>query len=452
MDAALLTLRSAIESRQARLAVIGLGYVGLPVACEFAKAGFDVLGIDVQPGRVQAVNAGRLPIEGDEPGLQDLLVEVQSSGRLRATREYAELAGCQVILICVETPVDENHHPQYTALRSVLHSLNGVLPAGALVVVESTLAPTTMDCLVQPLLESSGRKAGRDFFLGICPERVMPGRLLANLRSMSRVVGGQTPETAQVMLDLYRNIVQADLDPSDCITAELVKTTENAYRDVQIAFANEVALICEQVGADVWQVRQLVNKSPFRQMHLPGAGVGGHCILKDPWLLVHPLHELPDGAQLIPAARRVNDGMPGHVAGLLQQTLREDGWPIQPEHPLHGVRVLVMGYAYLENSGDDRNSPSAVLVRRLGDLGAECRIHDPYVPGYQGDLFALAQDCDAAVLMVRHAAYGSLDLAELRRALRRAVLVDGRALYTPEAARRAGLRYRCLGVGDHHLP
>ncbi|MGC9521712.1 MAG: nucleotide sugar dehydrogenase [Anaerolineae bacterium] len=416
-------LRQAIATKQARIGVVGLGYVGLPLASLFAQAGFDVLGVDVKPERVDRINAGRSPIEGKEPGLAELLAEVVASGRLRATVDHAELRDRDVVTVNVETPVDEQHIPQYRALRAALSDLGANLKQGALVIVESTLAPGTMDALVRPLLEeTSGRRVNEGFFLGHCPERVMPGKLLANLRRVGRVCGGMTSETAQVMIELYRHIVEADLDPADCVTAELVKTTENAYRDVNIAFANEVALICEAVGGDVWQVRELVNKSPGRNMLYPGAGVGGHCIPKDPWLLAYRARQQGVPIRLIEAARAVNDAMPLHMVELLEDALAEVG------KPLEEARVLVMGYAYLENSDDTRNSPSAILVDALRARGADVVIHDPYVAEYQGDLLQMAQGCDAAVVMVRHDTYGSLSWESVADALQGHVLVDGRNL------------------------
>jgi len=199
-----------------------------------------------------------------------------------------------------------------------------------------------------------------------------------------------TPETAETMVRFYRCIIQADLDPADWITAELVKTVENAYRDVQIAFANEVALICEALGGDVWKVRELVNKSPYRQMHLPGAGVGGHCIPKDPWLLVYGVEGKDVPVRLIPTARAVNDSMPAHVADLLEGALAHAG------RSLEGARILVLGYAYLEDSDDTRNSPSEALVKILLERGAGVVIHDPYVAGYQGDVYEMATGCDGS--------------------------------------------------------
>jgi UDP-N-acetyl-D-mannosaminuronic acid dehydrogenase len=435
-------LRQQIERQEARLSVVGLGYVGLPVAVLFAEAGFDVLGVELRTERVAQINAGLSPIRGEEPGLAEQLAQVVQAGRLRATSDYAELQDRDVVLVNVETPVDEARQPRYEALRGALRSLGPMLKAGALVIVESTIAPRTMQDVVLPLLEeTSGMRCNEGFYLGHCPERVRPGRLLRNLREMNRVVGGMTPETAQTMAALYRHIVQANLDLADCLTAELVKTVENAYRDVQIAFANEVALICEAVGGDVWQVRKLVNKVPERQMHRPGSGVGGHCIPKDPWLLAYAVREGRVPLRLIPAARAVNDSMPLHVAELLEEALAEAGLP------LTGARVAVLGYAYLEESDDTRNSPSEVLVNHLRDCGAEVVIHDPWVEEYQGDLLQRAQGCDAVVIMVGHRAYQEMDnLEKLGAVLAHKILVDGRGLFAEHPLTSSGWIYRCVGV------
>lgn len=437
-------LAEQIEARTAPLAVIGLGYVGLPVACKFAQTGFRVMGLDLDAALVEAVNDGVCPIEGIEPGLAELVTEAVGSGRLRAITDPTGLAQARVALIAVPTPVDDQtHEPRHGALRGALESLAERMQPGTLVIVESTLAPGTMEGLVLPLLERvSDLEAGKDFWLGHCPERVMPGRLLHNIASCDRVVGGMTPAVAEVMISLYRHIVQAELDPTDLLTAELVKTGENAYRDVNIAFANEMALICEAAGADVYRVRDLLNKSPGRIMLMPGAGVGGECIPKDPWLLVGGAGS--DGlARLVPAARAVNDGMPGHVLDLLAGALAEAG------AELGGARVAVLGYAYLENSDDTRNSPSSRLVELLDLAGAAAVVHDPYVNPYAqaGGWGEAVRGCDAAVVMVAHDAYREIPLAALKELLSTPVLVDGRHVFSGKEADRAGLIYRCVGIG-----
>jgi len=435
-------LLRAIEDKAAKVVVLGLGYVGLPVACLFAEAGFPVVGIRRSQDKVDMINQGVCPIEGKEPGLAELVARVVSEGRFRATIEYEACREAHVVLIAVETPVNPvTKKPDYEALRGALTDLGRNLSRGTMVVIESTIAPGTMERVVKPILEeTSGLRVSEDFYLVNCPERVMPGKLLANIRECHRVVGGMSPEATGLAVKLYQYVVQADLDPVDCLTAELVKTMENAYRDVQIAFANEMALLCEDLGADVWQVRELVNKSPYRNMHLPGAGVGGHCIPKDPWLLIA---NAGDGFEprVIPTARAVNDGMPLHMIDLTVKALCEAGIEISD------ARVAVLGYAYLENSDDTRNSPSKVLVARLRELGAEVVVHDPYVPGYQGDLQEAVQGRDAVVLMVAHDDYRALDLSELRAQVGHSVLIDGRHIFSAERAQAAGWDYRGVGRG-----
>lgn len=445
---ALSRLRRRIERKEAIIGVIGLGYVGLPVAATFAEAGFWVIGVDINKDRVRQIRSGQNPIGGREPGLANLLAAAIKTGRLTVSNDHRELGAADVVLIDVETPVDADHEPRYAALQTACRDLGSVMKAGSLIIVESTVAPGTTDGLVRPLLEAhAGLRAGTDFFLGACPERVMPGKLLQNLRTMSRVCGGASPEVARIMVKLYGHIVEADLNPADPVTAEVVKTAENAYRDVQIAFANEVALICEAVGADVWQVRELVNKVPMRQMHLPGAGVGGHCIPKDPWLLASAASEAKP-ARLIPQARLVNDGMPHHMADLVLDALHEQG--LAPSE----ASVAVLGYAYLENSDDDRNSPSKALIARLEALGVAVWVHDPWIAEYQGNLEAKIKGRDALIVMVAHDEYRQLDLHEIRSLLRTPIVVDGRRVFDRNDVEAGGFFYRGVGqsgqsrVGD----
>lgn len=433
-------LERQIRSKAAQLVVIGLGYVGLPVACLFAETGFSVVGIRRSQKKVGMINRGVCPIEGKEPGLPELMARVVSEGRLKATTDYEPCRQAEVVLLAVETPVDPTtKQPRYRALRGALTDLGRHLSPGTLVIIESTVAPGTMTGLVQPILEEvSGLRVGADFHLVNCPERVMPGKLLHNIRHMHRVVGGMSPEAADLAVSFYRHVVEGDLDPVDCLTAELVKTMENAYRDVQIAFANEMALLCEDLGGDVWEIRELVNKSPGRHMLYPGAGVGGHCIPKDPWLLIA---NAGNGFEprLIPTARAVNDSMPLHVVGLTIEALKEAGVEVAE------ARVAVLGYAYLENSDDTRNSPSEVVVSRLRELGVEVVVHDPYVTEYGGDLQERVQGCDALVVMVAHDEYRGSNWSALRDRMRHSILVDGRHVVSKPRNQPSDLIFRGIG-------
>jgi UDP-N-acetyl-D-mannosaminuronic acid dehydrogenase len=440
-------LRARVEDGSAAIGVVGLGYVGLPVACLFAATGLRVTGVDINADRVRTINGGQSPITGEEPGLSALLAQVVREQRLLATTDHGKLAAADVVVVCVETPVDDrDHRPRYQALRLACRTIGAVMRTGALVIIESTIAPGTIrDVAIPELTAGSGRPHGDGFFVGHCPERVMPGRLLRNLREMSRVVGGDTPEVAETMAALYRRFVEGDLDLTDPLTAELVKTAENAYRDVNIAFANQVGLICEAVGGDVWTVRELVNKSPGRLMLMPGGGVGGHCIPKDPWLLAAGLPE-GEEAPLISAARAINEQMPRHVAALIEELLTAEGLAIAE------ATIAILGYAYLEDSDDTRHSPSAALLDILAPLGCPVRLHDPYVHGHDRPLAEVLSGADLAVVMVAHSAYRKVDLTTLAGCLRRPLMVDARRVFTASALQAAGLRFRTLGVAGAPHP
>ena len=431
-----------IESRAARVGVIGLGYVGLTVACALAAQRFKVTGVDLKADRVARINRGQCPIEGKEPELPELLAAGVSAGHLVAVDDVNALAGCDIVLINVETPIEADHLPRFAALKSACLGLGKILGDQALVIVESTLSPGTCVRVVAPLLEEASGKtlnaAKNGFYLGHCPERVMPGRLLKNLRELARVCGGSTPETARAMRALYATFVAGELDEADCTTAELVKTAENAYRDVNIAFANELAIICEHADADFLRVRTLVNKSPGRNVLMAGAGVGGHCIPKDPWLLASGAP--PGTARLVAAARAVNDDMPAHVVGLTKDALTACA------RSLPDARVVVLGWAYLENSDDTRNSPSEALVEQLKAAGAvDVVVHDPWVPEFSRELWAAVDGADAVIVMVAHDAYKALDLPKLKAALRTPALIDGRQLVDLEQARALGFVVRAIG-------
>ena len=401
------------------IVVIGMGYVGIPCAALFADVfGFRATGVQRRTARsgwkLDCLNSGKCPFEGDEPGLAELIHRVVLEKRtFHVTDDMAVCADADAILIDVQTPVDGNHVPQYESLCQVAGEVGRQMKPWTLVVIESTVSPGTTQRVVQPILEqASGLKAGKPnphseipnsklkirnskFLLAFSYERVMPGKLLEFLIHLPRVVGGVDAESTQRAVELYRHIVQAQITPTDCLTAEVAKTVENAYRDVNIAFANEMALACESLGVDAFEVRRLINARPDRHMHLPGAGVGGHCLPKDPWLLQYGVQTYGtqdlefriSDFELIKLARRINDSMPLYMAELVREALAEAGKPVA------GARVAVLGIAYLENSDDTRNTPALPLIRALCERGATVVAHDPYVR--QADFDALILDSSA---------------------------------------------------------
>lgn len=433
------------------IAICGLGYVGYPVAMLFADAGYDVIGIDILEERVKRLNEGENPIKGQEPGLDELVEKVIKKGNFRATADIKEYSKADYIIVAVQTPVaEENKKPTYDNLKAALKSIGQNLKTGVTVIIESTIAPKTMEHVVKPILEEESKMvAGKDFYLANCPERLMPGHLLENIRYYNRVIGGWTPESARKVKELYKHVVQGELEETDCITAEIVKAGENTYRDVQIAFANEMALLCEAYKANVWEVRKLINNckkvtdtrpEALRQMHFPGAGVGGHCIPKDSWLLIHEVRDIVN-PKLIPTARYINDFMPIHMFELLESAVTEVG------KRLEGLKVLVLGWAYDANSDDDRNTPTKPLIEKLDEAKIKYQIHDSFIKDYSGDIKEMFREKDAIVLMTGHDEYRGLKYEEMLGLMNeKPIIIDGRNIFNKEEARKKGFIYK--GVGN----
>jgi len=439
-----------ISPKTTKIAVCGLGYVGLPVALLLAKAGFKITGIDRDKVKVQKINRGRVTIEGKEPGLRELMKVIHHRGNFQATTDPSVYKSTDIILVAVETPVEDNHEPAYEALKSALADIGKYLKKGALVIIESTIAPKTMADIVQPILEKeSGLLVNKEYFLANCPERVMPGHLLENITYYNRVVGGMDPQAGKLAKSLYKYIVKGDIEITDCVTTEITKAGENAYRDVQIAFANELALLCEAMGADVWQVRRLINNckrvgdtriEALRNVHLPGAGVGGHCIPKDSWLLVYGAKGLID-PKLIPLAREINNFMPKHTYHLLKDAFKETGKEIAKK------KIVILGYAYDADSDDSRNTPTKPLIKLLEKTDAHIVVHDSYIKEYKTDLKKALKSAQALILMAAHDEYRNINLSKLRKLMRPAkpIIIDGRNCFSKEKAEKLGFVYRGIG-------
>jgi UDP-N-acetyl-D-mannosaminuronic acid dehydrogenase len=448
-----------------KVVVVGMGYVGIPVAALFADVpGFMVVGVQRRSKRsgwkIDWLNEGKNPIGGDEPGLSALIARVVKKGTFKVVEDVSMCRDAEAVLIDVQTPTDASRVPNYESLKEVSAEVGEFIKPNALIVVESTVAPGTTEHVVKPILEkASGMKAGKDFHLAFCYERVMVGRLIKNIVELPRIVGGIDQESTKRAMELYGHIVKAKLCPTDILTAEVAKVVENTYRDVNIAFANEMALICESLGVDVFKVRELVNtlpndpknpaSNPVRNMHFPGAGAGGHCLPKDPWLLKYGLDtygKFNFFPKILVDSRETNDYMPLHVADLVEEALAEHG------KKLKGAKVAILGVAFLENSDDTRNTPSATLYLELKKRGAKSVLHDPIVREFDlpftADLDKALKGADAVVLSTKHNEYLKLDLKKLRRKMATPVLVDGRNAFTLEAARQAGLTYRAVGKGS----
>jgi UDP-N-acetyl-D-glucosamine dehydrogenase len=371
MKSRLEELRDKIDSREARMGVIGLGYVGLPLALEFAKAGFRVTGIDLNPDKVSVLAEGRSYIE-DVPDAE--LAAVVKDGRFDATTDFVKLSSLDVIHICVPTPLTRTKDPDVSHLVAALESIQRRLRSGQLVILGSTTYPGTTHELFVPMLEDTGLKAGEDFALAFAPERIDPGSSWA-VREVPKVVGGETPLCTELAAKVYQTIFDRVVPVSSSQSAEMVKLLENTFRAINIGLANEVALMCDRLDLDVWEVIEAAATKPYGFMKfLPGPGLGGHCIPVDPSYLAWKLKTLNFQARFIDVATEINASMPGHVVQRVADLLNEDRLAV------NGARVLVLGVAYKKDVSDMRESPALDVMRDLLARGADLVYHDPHVP------------------------------------------------------------------------
>jgi UDP-N-acetyl-D-mannosaminuronic acid dehydrogenase len=439
-----------------KIAVVGMGYVGIPAAALLADVqGLDVTGIQRKSQRsgwkIEVLNSGRSPIEGDEPGLDELIARVVKKGTFRVTDDFSVIRNMRTVLIDVQTPTDNaDHSPSYLSLKEVSRRVGEHLKKGTLVIIESTVAPGTTENVVQPILErKSGMKAGRDFYLAYSYERVMPGRLIEYIQNLPRIVGGINKKSEQMAVSLYKTIVNEKIHSTNILTAETSKTMENAYRDVNIAFANEMALISENLGVDIFEIRELINSRSERHMHIPGSGVGGHCLPKDTWLLRYGLRRYggkPMETEFICLARRINDHMPSYMAQKVEEALRKK------KVPMRNAKIAILGVAYLEDSDDTRNTPAYTLIRDLESKGAEVIAHDPHVRDFPEadltrDLNQALSGADCMVVVTKHREYFKLTLARIKKLMRTPIIVDGRDVVDRGKATKAGFLYDGIGKG-----
>ena len=367
-------LLERIHATEARIGIIGLGYVGLPLAVEFAHAGFDVTGFDVDESKNTAINAGRSYIP-DVPA--DELADCVRAGRLRATSDMSKLGDMDVIDICVPTPLRKTKDPDLSFIVKAVEAVAKVLRRGQLVILESTTYPGTTDEVVQPMLEAKGFKAGEDFLLAFSPERVDPGNAHYTTKAIPKVVGGHGKASTEVACALYSRVVSSVVPVSSTRVAEMVKLLENTFRAVNIGLVNEIALMSRKMDIDVWEVIDAAKTKPFGFMPFyPGPGLGGHCIPIDPFYLSWKARQSGFECRFIELAGQVNGSMPEYVV------MRVDDALNSVKKPINGARVHLFGIAYKRDVNDMRESPALDVLELLNRRGAEISYTDPWVPAF----------------------------------------------------------------------
>jgi len=425
------SLLDKLTSRQARIGIVGLGYVGLPLAVEFAETGFDVVGLDVNAGKVESINRGESYIPDIPTARMKPLVE---AGKLRATTAYADLSSVDALSICVPTPLRKTKDPDMSYVLDSIAGVAGVAHAGMLIVLESTTYPGTTEELIVPRLTEKGFTPGEDIFIAFSPERIDPGNQTYGVRNTPKVVGGVTPNCTDVVAAYYGAAVDHVVRVSSPTTAEMVKLLENTFRAVNIGLVNEVALMCDKLGIDTWEVIDAAKSKPFGFMAFyPGPGLGGHCIPIDPHYLSWKLKTLNYTARFIELASEINTSMPVYVVNKVADALNDDGKAVR------GSRVLVLGAAYKRDVDDVRESPALDVIHLLQQKGADVIYHDPYVPvlklhngvkmasaAYSSALIAGA---DCVVVITDHTSYDWAAIVEGARLIvdtRHAVPRNGR--------------------------
>jgi len=410
-----------------KIGVIGLGYVGLPLAVSFAREGCEVVGVDIDARKVQAIEDGQSYVE--DVSAADLAAV---SERLHVGTRYAPLADVEAVLICVPTPLTRNREPDLGPLVEAGRALAGVLRAGQLVVLESTTYPGTTRERLMPLLEESGLSAGRDFHLAFSPERVDPGRTDFTMRTTPKLVGGLTPACASRARELYETVSDEIVEMSSPEAAELAKLLENVFRSVNIALVNELAMLTDRMGIDVWEVVDAAATKPYGFMRFePGPGMGGHCLPVDPFYLAWRAREFDMPTEFVELAGKINQKMPYHCVAKAQRALNERGLAVK------GARIAIIGVSYKPGVGDVRESPALKIIDLLRELGAEVGYHDPHVPelpelGLSSvELEQAIGDADLALIVTAHP---SVDHAEIARRARLVVDLRGVTRSTGAAA------------------
>lgn len=428
------------SSKLKRVAVIGLGYVGLPLALLADSKGYDVIGIDLNLNKIKALSEKSLP----PPLTEDRkLAAALKKSSLNVTSDFNVLKSRDIIVVCVPTPVHKNHLPDLVPVEKACESIARNLQKGQLIVLESTVNPGVCDEIVIPMLEKiSGLKAGKDFFLAHCPERINPGDPKWTVKNIPRVVGGFDDGSLQRAAAFYRSIIEATIKEMGSLKeAEAVKIVENSFRDVNIAFVNELAMSFSKLDIDVVNVINGAATKPFAFMaHYPGAGVGGHCIPVDPYYLIDYAKKNGFAHKFLSLAREINEGMPQFTIELLEKALKKDG------KKLKKAKIAVLGISYKPNVGDSRESPSFEIIELLEKKGAHVRTYDPYVPDKSNakNFHEATLGADAVIVATAHKEFTQLAPRDfINRGVR--IVIDGRNCLDEAGFEISDINYRGIG-------
>tara|TARA_Y100000817_G_scaffold308439_1_gene296189 strand:+ start:49 stop:1419 length:1371 start_codon:yes stop_codon:yes gene_type:complete len=439
----------ALESQTLRVCVIGIGRIGLPTALSFAKSGLETIGVDINKDLVEKINLGKFPLK-DEPGYNEIFDNVIKNKKFSATTNIESVVpNSDLILLSLPTPMDENNIPDYSALRTVASQLSDILSPNSLVIVESTIEPGFIEDEMVSIISKSGRlDVENNFFIGVCPENANPGEILHDFTNLPRLVGGINQNISKIIKLIYNFVFAVELvEMPNCKTANAVKLTTNVFRDINIAFVSELALMFEKLGIDTNKVLEAAQKKYNFQVHYPGSGVGGPCLPINSYQLLNTAKRTGSNLSIIESGRKINEKMPEHVINLVTNAFNEIHESLDKSH------VLILGISYKPNVKDIQLTPAEEIIKKLKNNGAIVHIYDPYFVStetfgikVENSIEDIISEVDATIIVTAHDEFKKLDISLFEK-MKHPILVDTRGIIDPIIAKQKQLVFRGLGRG-----
>ena len=439
----------SLNSKSLKVCIVGIGRIGLPTALSFAKSGLKTIGVDINENLIKTINSGNFPLK-DEPGYDKIFDEVMKNELFSVTTKIEDaVPNSDLIVLSLPTPMDENNIPDYSALRNVATKLSTLLSPNSLVIVESTIEPGFIEDEMVSIISNSGRLiVEQNFFIGVCPENANPGEILHDFTSLPRLVGGINSNITKIIQLIYNFVFSVELiEMPNCKTANAVKLTTNVFRDINIAFVNELSLMFEKLGIDTNLVLEAAKKKYNFQVHYPGAGVGGPCLPINSYQLLNTAKRIGSNLSIIESSRKINENMPEHVLKLTLNAFENC------KKSIDNSSILILGISYKPNVKDIQLTPAEVIIKKLQKLGVMIHIYDPYF--ISADVFGIKTEqnlkniihnVDAAIIVTDHKEFKNLDISIFNQ-MKSPILIDSRGIIDPTSAKNNNLIFRGLGRG-----
>ena len=439
----------SLNSKSLKVCIVGIGRIGLPTALSFAKSGLKTIGVDINENLIKTINSGNFPLK-DEPGYDEIFDEVMKNELFSVTTKIEDaVPNSDLIVLSLPTPMDENNIPDYSALRNVATKLSTLLSPNSLVIVESTIEPGFIEDEMVSIISNSGRLiVEQNFFIGVCPENANPGEILHDFTSLPRLVGGINSNITKIIQLIYNFVFSVELiEMPNCKTANAVKLTTNVFRDINIAFVNELSLMFEKLGIDTNLVLEAAKKKYNFQVHYPGAGVGGPCLPINSYQLLNTAKRIGSNLSIIESSRKINENMPEHVLKLTLDAFKNC------KKSIDNSSILILGISYKPNVKDIQLTPAEVIIKKLQKLGVMIHIYDPYF--ISADVFGIKTEqnlkniihnVDAAIIVTDHKEFKNLDISIFNQ-MKSPILIDSRGIIDPTSAKNNNLIFRGLGRG-----